>query len=233
LGCTNEDETKIFDFNKATSKDESADTSYAPSWLYRPVGARFGFGGKLVTFSSNPQEPIKLYQTQTAPEICSKLQRIEKMREKEEFTTIIDAYVEKSGSNEIERMEWATIRSLCTKNYDSIFTLLDIDKDSVLNEAERFSGKKKLKTKVAQKDSSLKTNNKGLDDLDANQANEFFATLAETSEKRKEEEDKKIETKVGQKTIQETISRNSNWDEGAEGIIKRNLLIGNIEGAAE
>ena len=38
---------------------------------------------------------------------------------------------------------------------------------------------------------------------------------------------------VGHKNIQETVSRNSNWDEGAEGIIKRNLLIGNIEGAAE
>lgn len=31
----------------------------------------------------------------------------------------------------------------------------------------------------------------------------------------------------------ETISRNVNWDEGIEGIIKRNLLIGNLEYAAE
>lgn len=31
----------------------------------------------------------------------------------------------------------------------------------------------------------------------------------------------------------ETISRNVNWDEGAEGIIKRNLLLGNLEYAAE
>lgn len=31
----------------------------------------------------------------------------------------------------------------------------------------------------------------------------------------------------------ETISKNTNWDEGVEGIIKRNLLIGNLEYAAE
>jgi len=31
----------------------------------------------------------------------------------------------------------------------------------------------------------------------------------------------------------ETISRNTNWDEGTEGIIKRNLLIGNLENAAD
>jgi hypothetical protein len=33
--------------------------------------------------------------------------------------------------------------------------------------------------------------------------------------------------------VTETISRNTNWDEGVEGVIKRNLLIGNLEYAAE
>lgn len=34
-------------------------------------------------------------------------------------------------------------------------------------------------------------------------------------------------------TVQETVSRNINWDEGPEGIIKQNLLIGQLEYAAE
>jgi hypothetical protein len=33
--------------------------------------------------------------------------------------------------------------------------------------------------------------------------------------------------------ITETVSRNANWDESIEGVIKRNLLVGNIEYAAE
>lgn len=33
--------------------------------------------------------------------------------------------------------------------------------------------------------------------------------------------------------ITETVSKNSNWDEGVEGIIKRNLLLGNLEYAAD
>lgn len=33
--------------------------------------------------------------------------------------------------------------------------------------------------------------------------------------------------------ITETVSKNTNWDEGPEGIIKRNLLMGNLEYAAE
>jgi hypothetical protein len=32
--------------------------------------------------------------------------------------------------------------------------------------------------------------------------------------------------------VQETISRNINWDEGAERLIKQNLLIGELESAA-
>ena len=35
------------------------------------------------------------------------------------------------------------------------------------------------------------------------------------------------------KTLQETVSRNANWDEGVEGIIKRNLLLGNLDGAVD
>lgn len=33
--------------------------------------------------------------------------------------------------------------------------------------------------------------------------------------------------------ITETISKNTNWDEGVERIIKRNLLVGNLDYAAE
>ena len=33
--------------------------------------------------------------------------------------------------------------------------------------------------------------------------------------------------------VQETISRNTNWDEGSESIIKQNLLIGELEYAAQ
>lgn len=234
LGYSTDDETKIIDFNAAKSKDDTAsNVNYAPKWLSRPLGARFGFGGKLVTFSSNPQEPIRLYQTQSGPEICNKLEQLEESRSKYPLTELVDNFIEKSGNNEIEKMEWVTIRSLCTKNFDNLYSLLDIDKDTVFNEAERFSGKKKNKGKLSKAESLNKNHKDGLSNLDANQANEFFANLAETSEKRMEEEEKKTEVKAGPKAVQETISRNSNWDEGAEGIIKRNLLIGNIEGAAE
>jgi len=33
--------------------------------------------------------------------------------------------------------------------------------------------------------------------------------------------------------VQETVSRNTNWDESVEGIIKQNLLIGELQYAAQ
>lgn len=33
--------------------------------------------------------------------------------------------------------------------------------------------------------------------------------------------------------ITETVTKNTNWDEGSEGIIKRNLMVGNLDYAAE
>jgi hypothetical protein len=34
-------------------------------------------------------------------------------------------------------------------------------------------------------------------------------------------------------TVTETVSKNANWDEGPEAMIKRNLMFGNLEYAAE
>lgn len=44
-----------------------------------------------------------------------------------------------------------------------------------------------------------------------------------------------IDSRAGsskQNLIQETVSRNTNWDESTEGIIKQNLLIGELQYAA-
>ncbi|CAI2374987.1 unnamed protein product [Moneuplotes crassus] len=233
LGYSTEDETDIFNFSSATTpKEESTDSSYAPKWLSRPIGARFGFGGKLVTFSQSSEEPIKLYQTQTAPEVNTRLLELEETKTQDDAVSIIDTYIENNGKSEIEKMEWITLRSLANQNYDSLFSLLEIDKDAVYNEAERFSGKKKNK-RAHKPDSNRKISKGGLEDLDATQANSFFESLSKTSDQRKEEEEKKTDAKPGTKMTQETISRNSNWNEGAEGIIKRNLMVGNLEGAAE
>jgi hypothetical protein len=77
-------------------------------------------------------------------------------------------------------------------------------------------------------------------------ATDFFSSLAGSQNKPSNQASNE-EQKVGDEQIvqneprrdqnmtfvTETVSKNVNWDEGAEGVIKRNLLIGNLEYAAE
>ncbi len=81
--------------------------------------------------------------------------------------------------------------------------------------------------------------------MTAESAADFFSELGSRSNnnpsgaqgKNNNAEDQKIEEEPQREAklqmVTETISRNTNWDEGVEGIIKRNLLIGNLEYAAE
>ena len=83
--------------------------------------------------------------------------------------------------------------------------------------------------------------------MTAESAADFFSELgsrsnnappaqAKGNQNNNNSEELKVEEEPNQPKLQmvtETISRNTNWDEGVEGIIKRNLLIGNLEYAAE
>jgi hypothetical protein len=66
----------------------------------------------------------------------------------------------------------------------------------------------------------------------------FFEQLREESKVQKEPKmdsrSRGLSSETGpQQALVESISRNTNWNEGVEKIIKQNLLIGNLEGAVE
>jgi hypothetical protein len=77
--------------------------------------------------------------------------------------------------------------------------------------------------------------------MTAESAADFFNQLgsksATTTNNNAEEEKKEEEAPQTKESklvmVTETVSRNSNWDEGIEGVIKKNLLVGNLEYAAE
>lgn len=90
-----------------------------------------------------------------------------------------------------------------------------------------------------------------MDDLSAEGAANFFNELGnqsqQTQQKKEQEEAAKKEKLVESSPhvadvmphhdpnhmIQETVSMNGNWNEGHESLIKQNLLIGNLQYAAE
>jgi len=144
---------------------------------------------------------------------------------------VIDNKIVAAGSNEIEKLEWTAMKCLARKSYSSLYDALGINIDKVNSDAEKLTGKKKNKGKSSPKAKPVKA--KGPASLDASGATDFFAGLANQSIAKPVEEEK-TETEVPTtQMIKETISRNGNWDVGPEGIVKRSLLVGNTEAAAE
>jgi len=84
-----------------------------------------------------------------------------------------------------------------------------------------------------------------LPQMTAGDAADFFSQLGQkdqTAAPTGQQEERKVEREPESDSVQrqssrqvmaqETVSRNINWDEGSEGIIKQNLLIGELEYAA-
>lgn len=80
------------------------------------------------------------------------------------------------------------------------------------------------------------------DDLNADEAADFFSNLGNKEQSAPARAAPEVSQAPSQgdiqpnthlNIVQETVSRNINWDEGTEGIIKQNLLHGEIEYAAQ
>ncbi|XP_058118921.1 protein transport protein Sec31A [Anopheles ziemanni] len=62
----------------AQSLTESNDLKRPPRWMRRPVGACFGFGGKLVTFNGNDRT-VRVNQVVTDPELVERSNQLEQV----------------------------------------------------------------------------------------------------------------------------------------------------------
>ncbi|RZC32965.1 transport Sec31A [Asbolus verrucosus] len=79
-----------------SSAPASVDLSKPPKWLKRPVGARFGFGGKLISFDNakpavdnqtgQPPRSVQISQVITEPELIQKSNELEQALEYGNFT---------------------------------------------------------------------------------------------------------------------------------------------------
>lgn len=72
-----------------------------------------------------------------------------------------------------------------------------------------------------------------MDSMSKEEAMGFFDNLGEKTEEEKKPSRKSRLESVDSLGMIERISRNINWNDGVEKIIKENILIGNLEGAVE
>jgi len=207
---------------------------HIPAWIRPPVGARFGFDGRLAVFSEKGGMNIKEFQVK-APEdeLQPHIADFEQIfgTTKVDIPRLCQDRVDSDLLNDEDREQWAFIQAAIKNETDDILEALGFDKITILKKAENYTGKyyvtRATTTTTHKVESDFKM-------LTAEEAEDFFDTLNKKSTKDATGRKSESMADVGDEDItQEVVTRNNNWNAGIEKIIKGNILIGNIEGAVD
>lgn len=111
-------------FAKARTQPQGASFSLkkAPKWLERPVGASFGFGGKLVSFSLQETQAgqprssrIEISQTTIDSDIGTEADSFEALLKAGEIGSICQTHIAQAKSDD-EKADWKVIETLIGDN---------------------------------------------------------------------------------------------------------------------
>lgn len=111
-------------FTQAQTQPQGAAFSLAkaPKWFERPIGATFGFGGKIVFFKELPTQPgqkrsskIEISQFSVDSEIGSATAKFEDSLKTGDLAAICESHVEEAKTDE-EKAEWRVLETLLAEN---------------------------------------------------------------------------------------------------------------------
>ena len=131
--------------------------AHAPKWLFPKCGARFGFGGKLVTFQGKCLKVVSNIQTQKEKSIVSLVETFDKEMQQATHYNDMDGFIErkaKAATSKEDKIELKAVSALAAGNIDGLMKEFGFDKKKVMFEVERFLGKQHKK----QEESSAKKN---------------------------------------------------------------------------
>jgi protein transport protein SEC31 len=187
----------------------SVDLSKAPKWLKRPVGAKFGFGGKLITFDNTKlqidqnQAPVPVHrsvqisQVITEPELVQKSTELEQALEYGNFTEYCSRKAD-SADDQHKKYIWHFLRANFEDNPRAeLLNLLGYRIEDVNNKLNQYINKNSADS---------------LTNRLSNLNKDPFDAIAETKPT------SPFKIKTGDDT---------------EGLITQALLLGNVEAAVE
>ncbi|XP_015837847.2 protein transport protein Sec31A isoform X1 [Tribolium castaneum] len=186
-----------------SSAPVSVDLSRPPKWLKRPVGARFGFGGKLISFDNTKPDvdqishrTVQISQVITEPELVQKSTELEQALEYGNFTEYCSRKAETTNDQHTKYI-WHFLRANFEENPRAeLLNLLGYRIEDVNNKLNQFVHKNKVDG-VSER----------LEDLDP------------------------FDAIVDNKTVTKPFKIKTGDD--TEGLITQALLLGNVEAAVE
>lgn len=207
----------------------SADLTKPPKWLKKPVGASFGFGGKLITFendktavaqavqNSQPGQPaIQVHRTVQVSQVITELELVQKSAELEkalEYGNFIEYCFNKSEvtSDQHKKYIWHFLKANFEQNARAeLLNLLGYRIEDVNNKLGQYIGKQ-LQNNVDGLADDFSTMNR----LEDYNSGDPFNDIAQ---KQQEKAVEPFKIKTGDDT---------------EGLITQALLLNNVEAAVE
>ncbi|KAH7157079.1 hypothetical protein EDB81DRAFT_945436 [Dactylonectria macrodidyma] len=137
------------DFFRA-AQDQPQDASWslnkAPNWFERPIGASFGFGGKLVVFKASPSQPgqkrsskILISNFSVDTEVSSATESFQSAMASGDVSAICSERVEQSKTEE-EKADWKVMETLVGDNpRGKIVEYLGFNEEDLANGADETS----------------------------------------------------------------------------------------------
>jgi protein transport protein SEC31 len=204
-----------------------------PKWLFKKSGMSFAFGGKFATFSEKNSSNITLHSLSGNLELSTKMKTFIEKTEKIDSATFLEEKILSSKDNHKDKnatLFWVTLKCLLKDDYQQLFTLMGFEKNKLQSEVYAFIGKKSEKTQNKERQRVTLVNNNINDE-----AEEFWNTAMAKNDKEEAKVNSKSTEVLNEKpmTIQETVTKNINWNQGAEKLIKHSLLIGDLESAVD
>lgn len=199
-----------------------------PNWLLPNKCISFGFGGKFFKFvkDNNKENNIQVYKLNGNVELVKKIKEFLEKSDKNDLNEVLDSLYEKCKNQNKANLSlfWIALKSIYNKNYDIIFNEMGFNRNDFTNEINTALGHAKKKENVHQL--FIPQTEESEEDL-----GKLFDKPIETQSVRKLS-GSKLENETPN-TITEESTKNINWNVGNEKIIKKSLLLGDLESAVE
>ena len=209
--------------------EQKQSSEHVPKWLPRKAGVAFGFGNKLVSFTQNSGVVCVNTVRMPDPQLEEKTNELHKLYFSKNWDQVCKHFSGKAS--EAEKLQWDIMQAKKSGDPLEILKALGIDKKSIISETEKYTGKKRVKEEK-QTPAKRSEDSFSFVELSAVDAENFFNIAANTEEKIRSPE-YQMPTVEHHNTLTETVSRNINWDEGPEKLIKQNLILKNLECAID
>ncbi|ROV89233.1 hypothetical protein VMCG_09884 [Cytospora schulzeri] len=214
-------------FTSAQTQPQGASFSLpkAPAWMQRPIGASFGFGGKVIIFKKNPVAPgqprssrLLISQFSVDSEVTAEAEKFESVVQSGDLKQICQTHLEQAKTDE-EKADWLVMETLVADEpRQQVISYLGFSKEEETANGEAEPTPEEAESESPKENGVSKSAHKRMTSIfDGTDGDDFLSGLAANK---------------GAKT-EDPFHLLSQGNSALEDLVTKALMLGNFAKAAE